>query len=31
MLADFVMAGRVPAIFLFRIEGPLVAPARVMH
>ena len=27
----FVMAGRAPAIPLFRIEGPLVAPARVLH
>ena len=26
-----VMAGHAPAIFLFRIEGPLVAPARVIH
>jgi hypothetical protein len=25
------MAGLDPAILLFRIEGPLVAPARVMH
>jgi hypothetical protein len=31
MLTDFVMAGFAPAILLFRIEGPLVAPARVMH
>ena len=31
MPADFVMAGLAPAILLFRIEGPLVAPARVMH
>jgi hypothetical protein len=31
MLADFVMAGLDPAILPFRIEGPLVAPARVMH
>ena len=31
MPAYFVMAGLAPAIFLFRIEGPLVAPARVIH
>jgi hypothetical protein len=28
---SFVLAGHAPAISLFRFEGPLVAPARVMH
>jgi len=31
MHAHPVMAGHDPAILPFRIEGPLVAPARVIH
>ena len=31
MHAHPVLAGLAPATFLFRIEGPLVAPARVTH